>query len=89
MKKALRTIAMILVVGAVGYWAAAGANNGWTKNRVQVKTTDEVTGIEAIAWQETFLPGIDFIGFAFFGAAVLTGASFFFRNKKIDRKQPN
>jgi hypothetical protein len=77
MKRTLRIIAAILVVGAIAFWAAAGANRGWTKTRVPKKVMDEVTGLEGIQWQDQFVPGVDFLGAAMLGAGVLAGISFF------------
>ena len=54
-------------------WLATGANRGWTKTSVPVKTLDEVAGIEGISYQKKFLPGVDFLGAAFGGAALLVG----------------
>ena len=70
-------IAAILIVGAIAFWAATGANRGWTKTRIPRKTVDEVTGLEGIQWQKKFVPGVDFLGAALLGAGVLTGISFF------------
>ena len=81
MKKVLRIIAVILVVAATGFWLATGANRGWTKNKVEKRTLDEVTGIEGIAYEKKFVPGLDFLVEAAVGAGILTGASFFFQNK--------
>ncbi len=77
MKRTLRIIAMVLVVGAIAFWAAAGANRGWTKTRVPKKIVDEVTGLEGIQWQNKFEPGVDFLGAALLGAGVLAGVSLF------------
>ena len=79
MKKSLRILALLVVVAAATTWLATGANRAWTKTSVQIKTLDEVTGIEGITYQKKFLPGVDFLAVAFGGAAVLFGASFFFR----------
>jgi hypothetical protein len=86
MKKALQILAMLVVLAAGIIWLATGANRGWTKTSVPVKTLDEVTGIEGITYQKKFLPGVDFLGAAFGGAAVIAGASFFFR--KPNKNQP-
>ena len=75
MKRALRIVAAILIVGSIAFWAAAGANRGWTKTRVPVKIVDETTGLEGIQWQDKFVPGVDFLGAAFLGAAFLAGIS--------------
>jgi hypothetical protein len=86
MKKALRILALAVVLVAVAIWAATGANRGWTKTSVPVKTLDEVTGIEGITYQKKFLPGVDFLGAAGVGAIFLAGASFLFRNKNNQPK---
>ena len=85
MKKNLRLIAAILLVGSIAFWAAAGANRGWTKTRVPKKVVDEVTGLEGIQWQDKFVPGVDFLGVALLGAGFLAGVSFFVPAKS---KQP-
>jgi TRAP-type C4-dicarboxylate transport system permease small subunit len=77
MKKILRMIAALLVAGAAIFWLAAGANRGWTKTHVPIKTMDAVTGLEGVQWQEKFVPGIDFLGAALLGAGVLAGISIF------------
>ena len=81
MKKGLRIIAGILAAGSIIFWAAAGANRGWTKTSVPTKIVDQVTGIEGVSYEKHFVPGVDFLGAALIGAGVLTGASFFFRTK--------
>jgi len=77
MKRTLRIIAVVLVVGAIVFWAAAGANRGWTKTRVPKKVVDEVTGLEGIQWQDKFVPGVDFLGAVLLGAGILAGVSLF------------
>ena len=81
MKRTLRLIALVLIAGAIAFWAAAGANRGWTKTRVPKKIVDEVTGLEGVQWQDKFVPGVDFLGAAVLGAAVLAGASLFVPTK--------
>ena len=81
MKKLIRVLALVLVVGSLGVWLATGMNHGWTKTLVPVKTLDEVTGIEGITYEKHFVAGVDFLGAGLLGAVVLTGISFFFRNK--------
>jgi hypothetical protein len=75
MKRTLRILALVVGVGAVAWWAAAGAHRGWTRTSEAVKTVDEVTGIEATSYRRRFLPGVDFLGGALLGAIVLGGAS--------------
>lgn len=82
MRKVLRIFAIILVLAAAACWLATGANLGWTKTSVPLKTVDEVTGLDRIEWQQKFVPGIDFLGATLVAAVVLAGASFAFRDKK-------
>ena len=86
MKRYLRTIAAMLMAGAVVFWAAAGANRGWTKTRIPIKTVDAVTGLEGIQWQEKFVPGVDFLGAAALGAGVLAGITLFVPRKSKQQK---
>jgi hypothetical protein len=79
MKKTLQILSLIVVLTAVITWSVTGANRGWTKTSVPVKTLDEVTGIEGITYQKKFLPGVDFLAAAIGAAGSLAGASVFFR----------
>ena len=81
MKGNLRLLAAMLAAGSIIFWAAAGANRGWTKTSVPRKMVDQVTGIEGVSYEKHFVPGVDFLGAALTGAGILTGASFFFRTK--------
>ena len=81
MKQTFRIVALLVVLAAAGFWLTAGANRGWTKNKVEKKTLDDVTGIEGISYEQKFVPGLDFLGAAFVGAGILTGLSFLLRNK--------
>jgi len=76
-KRLFRLLAVVLVVGAIAFWAAAGANRGWTKTRVPKKVVDTVTGLEGVQWQDKFVPGVDFLGAACLGAGILAGISIF------------
>jgi hypothetical protein len=87
MKRSLQILALLVVLAAAGTWLATGANRGWTKTSVPVKTLDEVTGIEGISYQKKFLPGVDFLGAAFGGAALLAGASLFFRKTNNNQQK--
>lgn len=89
MRKALQLLAMLVVLAAAVTWLATGANRGWTKTSVPVKTLDQVTGIEGITYQKKFQPGVDFLGAAFVGAAFLAGMSFFFRKPKSTQQPPH
>jgi hypothetical protein len=80
-KSTLRLLALAILLIAVGWWLAAGANRGWTKNQVPVKTVDEVTGIEGVTYRKQFLPGVDFLTVAAGAAVLCAGLSFLFRTK--------
>ena len=81
MKRGLRRASVIIVLAAVAFWLASGANRGWTKTRIPTKVVDEVTGIEAEVYKSGFVPGVDFLGAALAGASVLLGCSAFIRNR--------
>lgn len=85
MKKALQLFAVLVLLAAGAAWLATGANRGWTKTSVAIKTLDPVTGIDGISYEKKFLPGVDFLGAAFGGAALLAGASLFFRKPKTNQ----
>ena len=87
MKKILRILALAGTLTAGATWLATGANRGWTKTSLPVKTLDDVTGIEGITYQKKFLPGVDFLGAALTGAGLLAGTSFFFRKSTNNNKQ--
>jgi len=89
MKKILQLLAVLVLLAAGATWLATGANRGWTKTSVMVKTLDPVTGIEGVSYKKKFLPGVDFLGAAFGGAALLAGASLFFRKAKKLNQQNN
>ena len=85
MKTLLRSLALVIALAAAAVWVATGANRGWTKTSVPVKTLDDVTGIEAISYQKKFLPGVDFLGAAALAAGLLAGTSLFFRKPKTNQ----
>jgi hypothetical protein len=82
MKRILQLLAVLVLLAAGATWLATGANRGWTKTSVMVKTLDPVTGIEGISYEKKFLPGVDFLGAAALGAGLLAGASLFFHIHK-------
>jgi hypothetical protein len=79
MKRILRLLALLVLVTAAAIWLVTGANRGWTKTSVMIKTLDPVTGIEGITYQKKFLPGVEFLGVAGVAAGALAGLSFLFR----------
>ena len=82
MRRTLQILAVTLVAASGLAWAVTGANRGWTRTTVPVKTIDEITGIEGITYRKQFVPGVDFLGAALLGAGVLAGAALFFRNQQ-------
>jgi hypothetical protein len=86
MKKILQLLAVLVLLAAGATWLATGANRGWTKTSVMVKTLDPVTEIEGITYEKKFLPGVDFLGAALVVAGALAGTSLFFRNKNQNTK---
>lgn len=72
-------MAVVLGLATVLFWAVKGINTGWTKNRIEVTTPDEVTGLEKREWQETFVPGLDFLGGGLLLAGAIAVASRFIR----------
>lgn len=79
MPKILRILALVVAAAAAVTWLATGANRGWTKTSVPVKAVDEITGLESITYERRFVPGLDFLGAALLGAALLAGGSLLFR----------
>ncbi|HWI55612.1 MAG TPA: hypothetical protein VNZ22_00195 [Bacillota bacterium] len=87
MKRLLLILALVLAVAAAAAWAALGANRGWTRTSVAVKTVDAVTGLEGIEYRKQFVPGLDFLGGALLGAGLLAAASLFFHNQQTKQIQ--
>jgi len=88
MKRTLRILALVAAMAAVFVWLATGANRGWTRTTVPVKTLDQVTGIEGIEYRKQFVPGLDFLAAALLGAAFLGGASLLLGNKRQHNIEP-
>lgn len=76
MRRGLRVFAVAIALAGIAFWLMAGANRGWTKNRVENRTVDEVTGIEAVSFEKRFVPGVDFLGGVAVGAGALVAISF-------------
>ena len=73
-------LACVVLGAALAFWAAQGANQGWTKTTVPVQRTDAVTGLTVDDYQKRFFPGVDFLGAALLVAGVLGGTSFLVGN---------
>jgi hypothetical protein len=89
LKRALQILAVVLAVATLGLWLAKGANSGFTKDRVQVKTVDPVTEIEQVEWQQVFIPGVEFLGGGLIVAGALFGGSFFIRKQNKQQQTQN
>jgi hypothetical protein len=76
MRRLLRIVGFALALSAGLAWLALGANRGWTKTRVPIRTLDAVTGIEGIDYEKRFVPGVDFLAATLLSAAILEGLSF-------------
>lgn len=76
----LRFFGIILALGVFCHWYAAGKNTGWTKNRIEVHQTDEITGIDYVTYKDHFLPGIEIL-VAGTGFGLLLSAATFIRLK--------
>jgi hypothetical protein len=87
-KKTLRILALIVLLAALGFWAAKGANRGWTINNIAHETMDPVTGLAGVTFEKGFIPGWDFLAAAALAAGVMAGASFLFRKKKAQTSTP-
>ena len=86
MKTTLRVLALLVAVGAIGFWVAGGANRGWSRTSEAVRTVDEVTGIEGIEYRQRFVPGLEILGGALLGAGLLAAASFLIKNQRQPQK---
>ena len=88
-RRMLQLIALVVALGALVVWLATGANRGWTKTSREVKTVDEVTGIEGISYDKKFSPGVDFLFGAWVAGAVLACSALLFRKKPQLNPQPS
>ena len=82
MKRFLIFAAPAVAIVTLGIWAALGAHAGWTKNRVQEKHTDEITGIEHTVWSDRWVPGVDFVAVGLALSSGLLIASIAVRRRK-------
>jgi len=79
MRLALRGIALLVMVAAVLWWAAAGGHRGWSKTSVKILTLDPITGIESPTYEDRFVPGVDTLALGAAAAVMVFGASFLVR----------
>lgn len=81
MKRIFQSLAALVAIAAATLWLAAGANRGWTKTSVVIRTLDPVTGIEGINYQKRFVPGVDFLAAGLVAAGILTGVSLLYKGR--------
>jgi hypothetical protein len=79
----LRALALLLALGALGFWLARGAHPGWTQTTVTHLETDEITGLEFPVEVERFVPGVELLGLSLLAAATLAGLSFWPRRRPL------
>ncbi len=79
----LRVAAAAVLTAGLAVWLAGGAHAGWTRTSVEVRTLDEVTGIEGVTYEKRFLPGIEVLVLTVLASAGLAGASLFFRTGRL------
>jgi hypothetical protein len=77
----LRILAAVILLVAVGVWAACGAHRGWTQTNIKHETPDPVTGLVGITYDKGFVPGVDFLAGFVAVAGVLAAASIFVKKK--------
>lgn len=76
-RRGFRLVALALLLGTLGFWAAKGAHRGWTQNQVPTTQKDEVTGLDYVTYEKRFVPGIDILAGGIGIAAGLFAISFF------------
>ena len=81
MKKALRILAVLVALGALGLWVKKGANRGWTQTNIKHEVPDPVTGLSGVRYEKGFIPGVDFLAGAAVVAAGLAGISFLIKKR--------
>lgn len=81
MRRILRIIALLVVVGTLGIWVATGAHRGWTKTSVTVVEVEPVTGIENPVQKKQFVMGVELLAAGLGLAAAFAAVSLFFKDK--------
>lgn len=87
MRIALRLGALVLVLAALAVWLGTGAHRGWSRSQAEVRTLDEVTGIEQITYEKRLVMGVEILGGALLTAGLLFGSSWLFRNKQNNNNE--
>jgi hypothetical protein len=88
MRRLLQMLAVLIALGVLASWLATGAHRGWTQTSVKKVTVDEITGLDAISYEDKLIVGLEVLGSGIFGAGLLGGASLLFRKPKPLNSQP-
>ncbi len=76
LRKFLRPLSGLLLVGTLGFWAWAGAHRGWSMDRVPSIQVDEFTGIEYTVYEDRFVPGLEIVAAGVAASGVIFGLTF-------------
>jgi len=79
LRRPVRALALLVLLGVAGFWAAKGAHRGWSQDRVPVPKTDEITGIPYTVYEDRYVPGVEVLAAGTALAAAIFGATFFLR----------
>jgi hypothetical protein len=77
----LRVAGVFIALAVSVYWGLSGANTGFYKDSVEIKKTDEITGIDYVEYEDRFIPGIEFL-IAGTGLGLVLIAVTFFPSRK-------
>lgn len=77
-----RMLSGIAALFVFAYWAAAGANRGWTKHQIAEHGVEELTGIPTITYKDHFSPGLEWLGVALFLCVALFAITFIRRKTR-------
>ncbi|HEY5742539.1 MAG TPA: hypothetical protein VIS99_08355 [Terrimicrobiaceae bacterium] len=78
----LRALALISAVAIVACWLSLGANMGWSQTRVPVDRENLASESTLEAYEERFVPGLDFLGAGLLGAAAILALTFLVPNRR-------
>jgi hypothetical protein len=87
MRKTFQRIAAGSALLCLLVWLALGPNLGWTKTSVVRWEHDPITELDGPVIEDRFIPGVELLAAALFGAAVLFGASLFIPANKTKTTQ--
>ncbi len=78
----LRGAGLLIALFVFCFWAAKGYHTGWSQDRVPVTRLDPITEIEFTAYEERFVPGVDYLGGGIFAGLAVFAVTF------IPRRSP-